>query len=625
MLSIFISYRKSDSRVPALILHAKLAERFGEDSVFMDEPGLQPGDHWLATLKRELVRSDVQLVLIGPDWLTAKDKNGQLRLGTLGDIVTLEIAAALECGATVIPVLLAGAQLPGKEELPPDLGQLPLRQRIRIEHVANDEEVNGLINVLADLPVRSPESVGDYFQLGGRIGKTRHTEIYQAVPESDARSFDAVAIHLLRQNGERSIRDWFDIRCSLWRRVLHHNVVKQHVKSDFKLSAKLPFFAVPAHRDHETLDDEIKDGGGLERSRIVDVLNLASSICESAHDQGILLQSLEPVHFWKDASGEFHYGGFDAAVELGETGSKQGKAFREYCVAPERLAPEEGTRKAGYAVDTYALGMLLKAMELETGQQLERLTGSDRRNKWRSFVFHCLWDDPGGRFLHPDQFRHFLAWCSEESDPLPDLVALDAELRVRNDCPECVSRDSVKYIGRTPVTNFEYEQFCLAAKYPLHCPDSNSRRVARRLQGPFCPVVNVSLNDARAYCDWLSMKTGRNFRLPTEVEWMHAAQGCEKGLVGRGYDGSPANCGNRFGGPTVVGAFNNTRSDIGCWDMLGNVWEWCGDQPGQGTGLRILKGGSYSCGKSSLSCTSWQTAIRTCRASNVGFRILRED
>lgn len=105
---------------------------------------------------------------------------------------------------------------------------------------------------------------------------------------------------------------------------------------------------------------------------------------------------------------------------------------------------------------------------------------------------------------------------------------------------------------------------------------------------------------------------------------MRAAAGSERDLLSRGHEAA-ANCSNRFGGPTVVGAFNKSQSDIGCWDMLGNVWEWCSDRSEQSSGLRILKGSSYACSENKLSITRRQTAVRTYRASNVGFRVLKEE
>ncbi|MCU7809784.1 MAG: SUMF1/EgtB/PvdO family nonheme iron enzyme, partial [Candidatus Thiodiazotropha sp. (ex Notomyrtea botanica)] len=578
----------------------------------------------LSRLKRELVRSDVQLALIGPGWLTASDDEGRPRLGMPGDIVTLEIMAALERGVTVIPVVLQDAKVPAEKHLPPDLRRLVLRQGVRLEQVTDGEAVNRLVGMLEELPERVPEVVGGYFHLEGHIGKTRYTDSYMAVPESTARSLDTYVVHLLRQGSDADTKDWLERRCTLWQSVSHSNVAVIDAHSDCRASSNTPFYAVSACRGGQRLDSVIKENGGLDRRRIVEILAVASSICKAAHKQGVLLQTLEPSHFWMDASNMPHYEGFDAAASLDERATSDARRSQMYCLNPEHLSPEAGTRKGGRAVDIYALGMLLKAMELKPGHALVTLTGQERRAPWSAFAYHCLCVDPYGRFLDPDHFRYYLMRCLDWQELVPEMISHDAYHNAAAENNVSTSYPTTNAIGRLPVTNIEYEHFCIETDYPLYAPDTNARRIARRVQGPFCPAVNVNLNDAEKYCEWLTKKTGTKYRLPTELEWMTAASGSEKGFANSGCREPVANCANRFGGPTVAGAFGHTQSNIGCRDMLGNVWEWCSDSLGKGTGLRIMKGGSYSCSVSTLSIAGRKTAVRTHRASNVGFRVLRE-
>jgi len=69
-------------------------------------------------------------------------------------------------------------------------------------------------------------------------------------------------------------------------------------------------------------------------------------------------------------------------------------------------------------------------------------------------------------------------------------------------------------IARRPVTNVEFEQF-----RPGHRSSRDSH-----FSGDADPVVNVSWEDAVAYCDWISERMGQHHRLPTEAEWEHAAR-----------------------------------------------------------------------------------------------------
>ena len=94
------------------------------------------------------------------------------------------------------------------------------------------------------------------------------------------------------------------------------------------------------------------------------------------------------------------------------------------------------------------------------------------------------------------------------------------------------------------------------------------------------PVIHVCWNDAVAYCDWLSRKTGKSYRLPTEAEWEYAARGGNKS---QGYTYSGNNTiddvawyyGNSGSKTHAVG--QKQANELGIHDMNGNVWEWCSD------------------------------------------------
>ena len=157
------------------------------------------------------------------------------------------------------------------------------------------------------------------------------------------------------------------------------------------------------------------------------------------------------------------------------------------------------------------------------------------------------------------------------------------------------------------------------------------------------PVVNVSWHDAMAYCQWLSQKTDRNYRIPTEAEWEKAAGWDEKaGKRWRypwGDDFDPEKCNTAEGGPgktTPVGQyFPAGDSPYGATDMAGNVWEWCstlfpsrypyhpdGSRENlEHGGRRLIRGGSWGYGQGSARCALRAANSPEYRDGNLGFRV----
>ena len=155
------------------------------------------------------------------------------------------------------------------------------------------------------------------------------------------------------------------------------------------------------------------------------------------------------------------------------------------------------------------------------------------------------------------------------------------------------------------VTNTQYQGFLDATGHPSPGADHLD---APEAPGPDHPVVQVTWEDATAFCDWLTRKTGKQIALPTEAQWEYAARG-PAGLVypwGNTWHADWC-CSRSYPGPggttCAVGANERDRSWCGAYDMAGNVWEWCRDEfspyPHAPSGVfsyadrHVVRGGSW--------------------------------
>ncbi len=163
-------------------------------------------------------------------------------------------------------------------------------------------------------------------------------------------------------------------------------------------------------------------------------------------------------------------------------------------------------------------------------------------------------------------------------------------------------------IGKYEVTFDEYDTFVRASKR-RRPSDAQWGRGQR-------PAINVSWEDAFAYVKWLSLMTGKRYRLLSEAEWEYAARGGtdtdywwgdeirQDGKVWANCHG----CGSEWDGKQTAPVGSFKPNPFGLYDTAGNVWEWVQDcwhadyeaAPGDGSAwenescsLRVLRGGSW--------------------------------
>lgn len=148
------------------------------------------------------------------------------------------------------------------------------------------------------------------------------------------------------------------------------------------------------------------------------------------------------------------------------------------------------------------------------------------------------------------------------------------------------------------------------------------------------PVECVSWNDCQMFLNKLNSLTGKNFRLPTEVEWEYAAKG---GGKSRGYSYSGGNdiddvawyASNSDFETHPVG--KKKANELGIYDMSGNVFEWTSDKwrsdynspcnGGSESEFRVIRGGSYGIDPSGCKSSTRGNRRETRGADFVGLRL----
>ena len=133
MSRIFISYRRQDSPHMTGRIYDKLESVFGSNRVFRDIDDISAGEDFRAKLAKEIEKSDILLIIIGPKWESIADAKGNRRLDDPNDFVRLEVEAGLKrTDKIVIPVLVENAPMPNAANLPESLRELCYRNAISV-------------------------------------------------------------------------------------------------------------------------------------------------------------------------------------------------------------------------------------------------------------------------------------------------------------------------------------------------------------------------------------------------------------------------------------------------------------------------------------------------------------
>lgn len=147
--TIFISYRRQTDAGIAGRIYDHLSRDLPGASIFMDVDKLSPGEDFEQALGQSLANCKVFLAVIGPQWATLTGPQGQVRLQDGDDFVRKELSTALRSNVRVIPLLVNGAAMPGRDALPPDLQGLVKRQALELRHERFNADIETLTAAIA--------------------------------------------------------------------------------------------------------------------------------------------------------------------------------------------------------------------------------------------------------------------------------------------------------------------------------------------------------------------------------------------------------------------------------------------------------------------------------------------
>jgi formylglycine-generating enzyme required for sulfatase activity len=315
--------------------------------------------------------------------------------------------------------------------------------------------------------------------------------------------------------------------------------------------------------------------------------------------------------------------------------------------------PLEPPQKYNSAISQKVNDGILKGMELDYRNRPQSITewfkylgisGTGPENFLKTFTFEVVTTNNKGRIIN--KRNHSARYFVEElgNGVKLEMVEIPAGTfymgspeneagRRDNESPQHQVTVPSFFIGKYPLTQAQYQ----AIMGDNHAYFKGNNR----------PVENVSWHDAVRFCQKLSQKTGKNYKLPSEAQWEYA---CRAGTTTPFYFGESITPdlvnynGNYTYAAASKGKYREQTTDVGTfppnafglYDMHGNVWEWCEDNwqknyinaPVDGSASISLSGGNMLRGGSWFSLPEYCRSA--CRIFNVagfgsygsGFRVV---
>jgi tetratricopeptide (TPR) repeat protein len=205
-MKIFISYRHADSAPYGDRVRDALAAHF------FDAKSIEVGAAFADAVAGTMALTDVIIVVMGPNWLTASWPDGARRLEDPGDVLRNEIRVAIDRELNIIPVLVNGATMPRAEELPDAIKLLAGRNALRLSDEQWADDVRRLVSAIERLVTRGRGSW--------------NPEIAQAVDAIQRQNYAAAVDLLSRELADHPTADGY-----------YHRGLAYFYQTNFRLAA----------------------------------------------------------------------------------------------------------------------------------------------------------------------------------------------------------------------------------------------------------------------------------------------------------------------------------------------------------------------------------------------------
>lgn len=580
---IFINYRRGQTLSEAQHLATLLSQTFGTCRIFIDVRGIEGFSHWLTVLKDQVAGTAAMISVIGPGWADLRDKDGKRRLDNPEDFVRYEIREALSRDIPVFPVLLDGAELPAREDLPEDMRGMLRRQGMDLRAKSFPEDAKAiarrikqtLANGKRGVPVWAAAAMASAALAGGiYAGPFVLTQMGVELPW-----VEAVTDKGLRQElaaaasaADRAEKARQDAEAKLAQAERNLSAARRDLAT-----ARAELEKAKARSGEIAADLDEARGQLKEAEARAEAAEAAKNKAES----GLAELRKKPPAFNPNRANK--------PLEPSELAAlKAGNEFKECDACPQMAVVPEGEFSMG---------------------------------------------SPKGE-----------AGRSEDEDDKPGEGG--EQVRVKIGKPFAVGKFEVTVREYTACVDAKKcrppEWLEPGSTYNVKTGSNNVyKKFGAALTGDNYPIIGVSWDDATEYTKYLAEKTGHPYRLLSEAEWEYAARAKNKARFSFGDDEKSL---ERYawyslnaGGKTwQVG--QKLPNDFGLHDMHGNVWEWVQDcyadsykgAPRDGSAAnvtkdcrRVLRGGSWSYNPITLRSAFRLRYSADFRYFNIGFRVAR--